>query len=231
MMEPRRLIEDSASDLELALLRVGREGGASGRARLQTLSALGVAGSAAVAGKSAAATLSAWSLKSMLAGGALVAAATVGLLTLEPSPSTPAPEVQSAPPLPVQIEETPSVVAPPSPEVEPIAAPIPAREDPPAAVPPAPRSAPSASIAEELGSLDAARTALAAGDAAGALARLDEHSRRFPRGSLALEAEVLRIEALAKSGSQAAAATRARAFVARYPSSVFTPRVRRIAGE
>jgi len=42
---------------------------------------------------------------------------------------------------------------------------------------------------------------------------------------------VLRIEALAQSGYRAAAAARARAFVSRHPSSVFTPRVRRIAGE
>ena len=51
-------------------------------------------------------------------------------------------------------------------------------------------------LAHELSTLDAARGMLARGDASGALARLDGYGRAYPHGRLALEAEVLRIDAL-----------------------------------
>jgi hypothetical protein len=47
---------------------------------------------------------------------------------------------------------------------------------------------------------------------------------------LKLEAEVLRIDALARSGRLAQAQTRAASFLARHPNSVLAARVRRIAG-
>lgn len=241
MMEPRRLIDDSPGELEAALLRAGRETRASSRARLSTLAALGVAGSAVVAGKSAAATLSSSSVQQLVAAGAVAVAATIGVLALTVGRSTPPIPAASVP-----VAVTSPTASPPSgsddvveapaatPESTAPAAAAPAVSPPRTAstpAPVAPRPAPSASLADETRSLDAARKALAAGDSSGALTRLDDHARRFPRGGLALEAEVLRIEALAQSGNRAAAATRARAFVARHPSSVFTPRVRRIAGE
>jgi hypothetical protein len=98
------------------------------------------------------------------------------------------------------------------------------------AAPAPPRSsAPAPSLTEELAALDATSRALRAGDAAGALRLLDDHARRFPRGRLGLEAEVLRIESLARTGETAAAASRARSFLARHPNSVLARRVERYA--
>ena len=77
--------------------------------------------------------------------------------------------------------------------------------------------------------LDAARSKLASGDAAGALTALDAYARNFPHGKLGLEAEVVRIDALAKSGQTVAARKRAEAFMKRHPDSVLASRVRAYA--
>jgi hypothetical protein len=55
-------------------------------------------------------------------------------------------------------------------------------------------------LAEETALLGAAQSALARGDAASALALLDEHATRFPRGELAPERRAARALALCKSG-------------------------------
>jgi outer membrane protein assembly factor BamD (BamD/ComL family) len=81
-------------------------------------------------------------------------------------------------------------------------------------------------LAAELGALDAARSTLASGDASGALAKLDDYSRAFPHGRLVLEAEVLRIDALAHAGQADQAKKRAESFLRRHPNSVLASRVR-----
>jgi outer membrane protein assembly factor BamD (BamD/ComL family) len=105
----------------------------------------------------------------------------------------------------------------------------------PAPVVPSPKSDPRSSassasspsaLAAELGALDAARSRLDAGDASGALSRLDDYTRSYPRGRLALEAEVLRIDALSRSGQRAVAEKRAATFLRRHPNSVLASRVR-----
>ena len=58
------------------------------------------------------------------------------------------------------------------------------------------------------------------------LDELDAYDRRFPGGRLQIEAEVLRIDALAKLGRKEAARQRAEAFLRRYPNSVLATRVR-----
>ncbi|MET0795140.1 MAG: outer membrane protein assembly factor BamD, partial [Polyangiaceae bacterium] len=93
-----------------------------------------------------------------------------------------------------------------------------------------PKAAPPA-LAAELSALDAARSSLSAGDPKAALSALDAYSRTFPRGRLGLEAEVLRIDALAKSGQTAAARSRAEAFIKRHPDSVLASRVRGYVGQ
>jgi RNA polymerase sigma-70 factor (ECF subfamily) len=91
--------------------------------------------------------------------------------------------------------------------------------------------APSANEAlrAELQQLDRARAALAGGRASEALATLDAYARSTPRGALRLEAEVLRIDALARSGRSEQARARAAAFLARHPQSVLAARVRQLA--
>jgi hypothetical protein len=104
-----------------------------------------------------------------------------------------------------------------------------AERGPPEASPPA---APAAdSLSGELAALDTARLRLAKGDAAGAQAALDQYGRAFPRGRLAMEAEVLRIDALARGGRTVAARNRAAAFLRNHPGSVLTPRVRQYLGD
>jgi len=81
-------------------------------------------------------------------------------------------------------------------------------------------------LAQELVALDTVRAALAGGDATGALSLLDTYGRAYPHGELALEAEVLRIDALARSGRADVARRRADAFLRRHPNSVLAARVR-----
>ena len=81
-------------------------------------------------------------------------------------------------------------------------------------------------LTEELGALDRARLALAKNDARRALEGLDGYDRRFPSGRLQLEAEVLRIDALAKLGRKDGARQHAEAFLRRHPNSVLATRVR-----
>ena len=65
------------------------------------------------------------------------------------------------------------------------------------------------------------RSDLGSGNAAGALARLEQARSRFPGGVLRQEREALTIQALAGSGQRAAAAERAASFVRDYPSSPY----------
>jgi hypothetical protein len=84
----------------------------------------------------------------------------------------------------------------------------------------------NSALSEELAALDAVRSTLAHGDPTGALARLDNYNRSFPKGRLQLEAEVLRIDALMKSGQEDLAKKRAQAFLTKHPNSVLASRVR-----
>jgi hypothetical protein len=86
-------------------------------------------------------------------------------------------------------------------------------------------------LREELAALDAARAALAGGDPAGALSGLDAYARAYPGGRLALEAEILRIEALAQGGRGDLARQRAEAFLRRHPKSVLAARARGYLGD
>jgi len=82
----------------------------------------------------------------------------------------------------------------------------------------------------EVAALDAVRSALANGDSVGALFFLDAYFRTYPRGRLNPEAEVLRIESLARGGRNSTARTYAKEFLRRHPNSVFAARVQFVAG-
>lgn len=86
-------------------------------------------------------------------------------------------------------------------------------------------------LAEERAALEMGRTALARGDADGALAAATAHERTFPRGALTEEREVLVVQALAAKGHDDLARARARRFVERYPNSIFGGAVRATVGE
>lgn len=213
--EPTRLSEEpgeNASALERALLRAGSSYKTSSQTRAKVLAGLGLAaGSTAMLTGTAAASVTATAAKmtwtKLLIGASLVGATAVpvgyyALRNAESKKNVPAvSEVSSAPTAP---EAAPAQTAD-------------------AQQAPAVRAA---MLREELGALDHARLALANGDARRAIDELDGYDRRFPSGRLQLEAEVLRIDALAKVGHKDVARQHAEAFLRRHPNSVLATRVR-----
>ena len=240
MNEPTRIVDSSSDELERALLHAGTSYSASPELREKTLAALGLTGAAAALGAGAVVSGSSAKLgtTSLLAK---LSAAKLALLGVAASAALSVPFVMSgsseAPPLQT------TVVPPNQPRRPALAPPVtaPAAAEPvrPAAATPAhpTRTAPAKPLSSaealrvELGQLDAARSKLAAGRSEEALAALDAYDRSAPRGMLKLEAEVLRIDALSRSGRTAQAQSRARAFLERHPKSVLAARVRRIAGQ
>ncbi len=247
MTEPR--LEESASEFERELLSAGTSYRVSAEAKAKTLSALGLAGITASAGTAAglgssqaaqAGASSLWaklgwtgwtktSIAALVTVGALVGVP-AGYLALE---GDDAPAGQAAPSTPPKVAEhapetapvVPPPAAPPAPlEVAP-AEPAPGRS--PATKSESRADVSNAALRAELKALDGARTTLAGGNAQGALTLLDSYDRSYPRGLLKLEAEVLRIDALARSGQTEAARRRADAFLRQHPKSVLATRVRR----
>jgi hypothetical protein len=82
-----------------------------------------------------------------------------------------------------------------------------------------------AGLAAEQHLLDTARTALAKGEPAAALAPLELHAQRFPKGKLSEEREALSVRVLALLGRDDEARARADGFHRRFPGSLFTPAV------
>lgn len=227
MNDPRRLRDEADSTVELLLLDAGVSYRSSDNARAKTLAALGLAGSAAVsAGALSVATSSllskaGWTKLLFVAGlGATVAAPAGYVAWRHAHPQAIAVAVPAVAPLRPAARP---VVA----ELEPVhrvenSTPTPTAPAPKAEA----RTTAASALAAELGALDAARTSLSSGDASGALAKLDDYARAYPRGHLVLEAEVLRIDALSKAGQKAQASRRAEAFLRRHPNSVLATRVR-----
>ncbi|HXU65246.1 MAG TPA: hypothetical protein VN962_26285 [Polyangia bacterium] len=248
MKEPMRLRDEGATALERALLDAGSAYRGSPSARAKTLGTLGLAGSA---GLFAAATaraplasagklsLGKLSLTKFLAGAAICGAVAAvpgyrawnahhgsgyaGRAVTSPIPVPPRTE-----PIVTQLGTGTAVAEAPAPSVAApaVAAPLPGpvahrRAAGDATVP----------LSRELASIDAARTALARGDAAGAIARLNRYARAYPRGRLDMEAEVLRIDALVESGRTDQARARAREFLRRHPNSVLGAHVRTRLGD
>jgi hypothetical protein len=226
MSEPPRLRDDAASPVERALLEAGSAYRSSAALHAKTMAAVGLAGSAALA-EVAGSTLSkfGWSkwLTSLSVLGATVAVP-VGYYVLQepakvvaPAPRVAPKSVEIAPAKPVPVN-APVVV-----EEAKLASPAPQQNAKPAP----PRAA---SLGREIDLIDAARAALSRGDSRGALATLDAYARLYPRGRLGMEAEVLRIDALERSGDTDGARRRAAAFLRHNPKSVLSARVRRLLG-
>lgn len=87
------------------------------------------------------------------------------------------------------------------------------------------------SIADQIGRLDAVRSALASGQGADALVKLDEYRSAYPQGAFGQEATLLRIEALVKSGQTASAKKLAERFERSHPKSPHIKRIRALLGE
>ena len=165
---------------------------------------------------------------------ALAVAAGIGAIVVATNEST------KAPPMPVAATTAPPAVTeprsastttalPPASASETIPS-LSVSDLPSAAVMASPtRSAkPSEDVVEteraEIALLDAAQAALAS-NPAGALAKVDEHARRFPRGTLVQEREVLAIDALLRLSRRSDAEARAEAFRKSYPRSGHVRRI------
>jgi hypothetical protein len=83
-----------------------------------------------------------------------------------------------------------------------------------------------ATLADEVRMLEAARSEISARRARAALDILERYGRQFPDGRLALEADVLRIESLFRSGKASTAMALADRFLAANPKSPLANRVR-----
>jgi hypothetical protein len=252
MTDLPRLREESESALERALLDAGRSYRGSADMRKHTLAALGIGSATLLAGAaSAAAPVSTLAkLAAKLSWPKVVVTASVisaaGAVPVgyhvwheqQQRAAAGAHVVPAAARRPIALPEpvVPALVAE-APVVEPQPAPsaiVPHRERVAARRPrlkevAEPRAALSMSgptLTKELAALDAARSRLAEGRPERALDLLDTYARAYPNGRLALEAEVLRIEALAQSGQADAAHARAHRFLHHHPSSVFAARVR-----
>lgn len=141
-----------------------------------------------------------------------------GMASTQDLPVVAAPSALAASPAIDMVPSSPSVVEP-APAAAPIAVTHAARsvDEAPSAV--------GSSATTEVAKLDEARTALAQGDAARALSTLEGYARRFPRGVLAPEAAVLRIEALVAAGDRPAATRTAQSFLREHPASPYAQRI------
>jgi hypothetical protein len=160
-------------------------------------------------------------------GAAVAMVGTVAALTVpnwsarNQAPTPPPPSAPSAAPIALP---TPAAEAAPAPVPEETQPPLPTRPDTsarPAVLPP---------LAEEARLLKQAQQALRDGRAGAALAALNEHQRRFPRGQLSLERSAARIAALCGLGHKAQAEREAKAFLQRHSSSGLAAQVRASCG-
>lgn len=255
----RMLEVAGTDDLALELLRAGRAEEPSARARQRAMVAAGVASAATATTMAAVTSAAAAeaSLPPVAAkAGASVAGlvvkwigiAAVGGLGLwgawqlsapEPSASAlshgltrPLEDVDLVTPIAELGTPTPSPEAEPSRdrdqpgEVETGEHPVPVAEPVPLAVAGTPKR--SGHLVEEVAAIDRARTAMS-DDPEAALAELEAYRRDFAGGALAQEAEVLRIESLARSGRADQAREAATVFLAAHPDSPLAARVRAVS--
>lgn len=249
MKDLNRLLDEPGTDpLEANLLRLARGEGPSSESRRRILAGLGMtaaAGTLAVSstaassvaqGSGAGASSAAlkWGVAGVMAVGVSVAAF-VGLRSDPPPANLP----KRAP------VSSPFAAPPPAPAAAPATGaasqdsianvPVTKLEDLPtlagdATSDGAKSAAPAPSLADEVAAIKQAKVALASGDAAQALRELDNYRARFPRGRLAQEASVVRIESLLKAGNEAAANSAADRFLSANGDSPYAARVRSLVG-
>jgi hypothetical protein len=210
---------------------VGTKGGAiAALAGLKGLAVVGVACVAAVAASVAIQKSSSVASNAVPVTRAPAAAATEPRRESRPiPPAAPARAVVADPPLASSVTSdppAPALVA--SPLRAPLVAPTIVRALAPAH---STTASPVPTFSDELATLDSARHAINAGEAARALSILDGYRTHFPVGVMGPEASILRVEALAKAGDHAAAERAAEGFLMSNPTSPYASRVRSLIGE
>jgi len=250
MSEPKRLRESggpAAQLLSAAELEV--PSGSRKRALAFTGAAatlLANSGAVAASGGALFKSVMLWVVVGTIGGGAVSFTVAETLSRIESRESSPPPR-RATPPLPlpppraeVPLADAPAPVAPEAAlDTPPAAAPTPpitgrspAALRPSAAPPGAKAATPPVvkTLFDEQRSIEAARAAVARGDAATALSTLDEYRRDYPQGQFGPEALALRVEALRARGDHDAARAFARQFERRYPDHPLLARVRASAG-
>jgi hypothetical protein len=222
------MLDDPQTDLsEVALLRAGRAEAMSDETRRKVLAGIGVGGAAlglatvsSSVGHGSSAGWASWpawlqtGLVLTTLGGVAATLAFFGFGS-EPQVTAQQPAAQVAEPRPAQAAAPPSTVEAPGVPVmqatdlpvEPATGVSAGGGDKAAQVQTALPEAPTAepSLAAELDAIRPAKTRLAAGDAAGALAQVRQYRTQFPKGRLAVEATVIEVEALVALGQRSAA--------------------------
>jgi hypothetical protein len=95
---------------------------------------------------------------------------------------------------------------------------------------PASASLPDAqSLSREIAMIDTSRRALSSGNAASALAQLDQYAATLRTGTLDREAQLLRIDALVLSGQRASALVLAGRYLTSYPNDPHAARLRALS--
>lgn len=150
--------------------------------------------------------------------------------------SAPSPPLVTPPPAPVAsyvTRVTAHEEAPPPndsialvPSGQPLPLPTTVRLSSPSPSPSPPAASADSALASELGLLDEARAAMAASDPKRAGSVLDAYAARFPRGTLVLEAAMLRIEAMNAEGNREGARALATRLLVEHPTSPYTDRLR-----
>jgi TolA-binding protein len=159
-----------------------------------------------------------------VAGGAVVVAGALALVGTqrgaEPQVSSRAPSTPSAAPLVAAAPIPPAVAAAPAPDQEKRASQASAAR----ATPAESASASQDALAGEAKLLNQAHAAMAT-DPQKALAIAGEHAKRYPRGQLAAERELILVQALVKLGRVREAEARGRALRKSTPSSIYGERL------
>lgn len=153
-----------------------------------------------------------------------IALAEIDAREARPSPPLPPPSVPDAPIVAPPPADPPALVEnAEAPTPPPLTDPSPRKRAPPKSPPAAEEDA----LARELALLDVARTEVTSAPTR-ALATLQEHARRFPKGALGTEADLLRVEALVKAGRRAEAVRLGRRLTAQGATGPLAERVQRL---
>jgi hypothetical protein len=250
MTEPRRLLEQDATDAERALLHSAHADGPPVGADQRMLIALEglTAGSAPgsgheLGGSTSTAPLAAQSTKlgalakiglaaligaGAVGGGALVHRLVSPRVAPDATSAASAPATQEAPALGTAVSpgatERPLLAAASAPNP-----PAPAESG--TVLRQQPTNAWDDSLSAELRLLDAARAAVDARNPAAAQRSLDSYAQRFPQGRLKPEAAVLRLAVLVRQGDRAAARSLATRLLASETYKAYEPRIRSLLRE
>jgi TolA-binding protein len=239
MMEPRRLLEQGATDAERALLHSARaDGPPKGAAQRMLVALEGLtagSGSASAAAAAHAIKLGAFAkigLVAVLGLGALGAGVVVHRMAGQRSvsgemPPARAPVMQERP-VAGKAEIAGAQESQPPEATSEASTPVPGSGS-------APRhrqaNVTDESLSAEIRILDAARAAVDAHNPAAAQRALDSHAQRFPQGHLKPEAMVLRLAVLVQQGNRAAARSLAAQLLAGESYKAYEYRIRSLLRE